>query len=118
MRRLFIFDKTKLIAFVSFFAYVVSIAIGAVKYLPYQIYAPGVFGKYSIDGLEFIALPLIALLGAALLPKQIAWPSDWFLVIFVIFLLMPTLVLGVSSNNTSIENKLIIFPTFIGCIIH
>lgn len=116
MHRLFIFDKTKLVAFASFFAYVVSIAIGAVKYLPYQTYAPGVFGTYSIDGVEFIVLPLIALLGVALLPKKIVWPSDWFLVIFVIFLLMPTLVLGVSSNNTSIENKLIIFPTFIGCI--
>lgn len=116
MHRLFNFDKTKLFAFSSFFAYVVSIAIGAVKYLPYQTYAPGVFGSYSIDGVDFFAFPLIALLGVVFLPKKIVRPSDWFLIIFVIFLLMPTLTLGVSYNNQSIESKIIIFSTLIMCI--
>ena len=116
MRIFFKITKTKLLAFASFLTYTASIAIGSIHYLPFQTYAPGIFSSYSIDALDFFGFILIALTGAALLPKNITRPSDWFVIIFIIFLLVPGLTLGVTSDDTSFEDKIIIMPTLIACI--
>lgn len=117
MQILWSLSKINIIAFCSFLAYTASIALGSIRYLPYQTSAPGVFKSYSINGMEYAALVIIALISTMLIPKKIERPSDWFLIIFVVMLLVPGLTLGIASKEMTFERKLIILPTLIASMV-
>lgn len=104
-------SKLDVYVFISFLAYAVAIALGAVQYLPYEVHSQGVFRSYSIYEADLISVALIAILGSCLMPKKIKLPTDWFLIIFVIFLLIPGLVLGILSDNINFEKKIVVLPT-------
>lgn len=110
MQKLYKIKRVNIFAFFSFLLYSTSICVGAIEYLPYQTYAPGVFGNYSIDIFGAIFFPLIASAGVYLFPKKIEKPTDWVLIIFIIFLLIPGLTLGISSENIDIEKKFVVLP--------
>lgn len=110
-------NKIKFIAFGAMLIYVAAIAIGAVHYLPYQTYAIGIFREYSINRLEYLWLILVAIFCTHLIPKKIDLPSDWFLIIFNVFLLTPGLTLGVASADLSFSKKLIVLPALIVTIL-
>ena len=109
--------KTTLFLFGAMLLYVLSIALGAEIYLPYQIYAPGIFRNYSLNGVEYLILVPIAILCAGILPKKIEFPSDWYVVIFSVFLLAPCLTLGVSSDSLSFSKKIIVLPALVASIV-
>jgi hypothetical protein len=113
MLHTFKFIKIRICAFISFLAYVVSIAFGAVQYLPYQTYAPGVFKTYSVGEFDFFIIFAVALLAAFIVPMRVEKPSDWFLLIFVIFLILPGVTLGVISDALSIEKKIELLPLLV-----
>jgi hypothetical protein len=110
-------SKTRFYAFISFLAYVISISFGAVQYLPYQSYAPGIFKTYSVSGVEYFVIAAIAFISALMIPRRVERPSDWFLIIFIIFLLLPGITLGVTSNELAFEKKIIILPVLLISIV-
>jgi oligosaccharide repeat unit polymerase len=116
MLKLLKINTTTLALLGAMLLYVTSIAIGAEIYLPYQTYAPGIFREYSLGWVEYILLIPVTILCASLLPKRIDFPSDWFLIIFVVFLLAPGLTLGISSDDLIFSKKIIVLPAFIASI--
>lgn len=109
-------NKSRLILFLGMLSYVLSIGLGAEKYLPYQLYAPGVFRSYSLGGYEVIGLIAVAALCTCFFPSTIDLPSDWFLAIFNVLLLAPGLTLGIASDDLDYSKKLIVLPALIAAI--
>lgn len=93
--------------------YIIAISLGAERYLPYQTAAPGVFREYSYTEFSYFGLFAVALFCNYMTPKRLDLPSDWYLVIFNLFLFAPSLTLGIGSENISIEKKLIVIPAII-----
>lgn len=117
MQKYLVFKKLRVYAFVAFFAYAVSISLAAVQYLPYQIYAAGIFKTYTINEADYYLFAVTALVSALIIPSKIEKPSDWFLMIFIIFLLLPGLTLGVISDELGYEKKLTLLPTLVVSIL-
>jgi len=113
MKYLVSLNKSKFVLIVGCIMYVIAIAAAAQYYLPFQIYAPGVFKEYSYTGLRCIGLIPIAILTCCFLPKNCKLPSDIYLVIINVFVFAPALTLCLGTNNINDPKKIILVASLI-----
>lgn len=106
-------NRSMLVLFVGISAYIFSIGLGAVMYLPYQEYAPGVFREYAVGVPEMIGMLIAAFICTAFFPKNLNQPSSWFLAIFNILLLAPGLALCIAADDLDPMKKIVIFPALV-----